>query len=280
MNELVDLFTKKHGYYSKNLQFKAIVIIILIIIFFNIYFRNNYGFIIILLAFAFYISNIYVKLNESGVDDFNKNTMYRLNSLQTQLDSYFIKLQNRYSKTNIKGKGNKISSDVIKWRYELDALYIDAHMIHFLYEISNIYQYNEPEFYLLLKGTNNILRLLDQIETVYEENNQLPENTSEMFQSALQLKANTVNNLHNFIYTIPKSNKMSKYLKNITDTYNVLISRNLDKIYKLYKLNIKIRGIDNSTKFITYDDTKPYDIHDNHTMNPNDKNSKLISFYL
>ena len=227
------------------------------------------------------MSNIYVKVNDSQLDDFNKTTMYRLNFLQTQLDSYFIKVQNKYSKTLVHGQKSIKSKDVMKFRYHLDALYMDANLIHFLFDISNIYEYNQSEYYLLLKGTNNILRLLDQLENVYEQTNQLPENTSEMFQSALELKANTINNLHNFIYTIPKSNKMSNYLKEITDTYHILLIRNLDKIHRFYKLNIKLRGIDNSTKFVTYNDTKHFDVYDNHNMNVNgNQNNKLLSFYV
>ena len=39
----------------------------------------------------------------------------------------------------------------------------------------------------------------------------------------------------------------------------VLISRNTDKIYYYTQDHIKMTGINNSTKFISYNTTRPYD---------------------
>ena len=96
----------------------------------------------------------------------------------------------------------------------LDSLYIDANLIHFLHSIKALSDYNLNEFFELLKGVNSILKIKNDIDEYYNANGYYPDNTSELFEGSLELRKNVVNNLHNFIYTVPKINKMYKYLSN------------------------------------------------------------------
>jgi hypothetical protein len=273
--DIQKLFLNEHGSYSKLLQFQTLIIIFLIIVFFTHAFKNNYGFIIILLSFAIFIANSYVTVQNNTLDDFNNVTMIKLQSLQQKVNEYIdfkIKLTNN--------SNNKMSAVEIQKIYEsnqMDSLYIDANMIHFLDSIIKVADFNLPEFYLLIKGTNNILKIQKEIETFYEANNEYPLNTSEMFETALDLRTHSINNLHNFIYSIPKTNAMYKYLSDIVDRYSVLISRSTDKIDKYYKNNLKQRDINSSTKFVTYNTVKPFDTTINHTDNKY-KLNKLIPF--
>ena len=272
MNELIELFKNQHGYYSKSLQFQVVIFSILIILFFNTYFKSNYGFVIILIVFTLYLANLYVTINQTSLQDFNKDTMYKLRVLQSKIDEYQNKLQTRFKKSN------KLTQKQQK-NLKLDSMYLDANLIHFLYSILPIYEYNDSEFYSLLNGTNNILTLRKEIEEIYESNKKFPENISQMLEASLILKTKTVNNLHNFIYSIPKTNTMYKYLDEITNHYNILITRNIDKIYKMYNLNIKRNGINNSTLFITYDNTKSFDTTSNHSTIGGNLSNKLIPFF-
>lgn len=280
LEDLKNLFIKQHGNYAKNLQFQSLVIIVLIMVFFTKYFPKTYGFVIILIIFALYISNNVVNINNTFVNDFNNITMVKLQILQDKVNQHINTKLNLIKSSNSK---TTLTSEEIKKIYDnnkLDSLYIDANMIHFLESIVSLYDYNSYTFYLLLKGTNNILKLKKEIDEFYEANKKYPINISEMLETALELKSNTVNNIHNFIYSVPKSNVMFTYVNKITDRYNVLISRITDSIYKSYLKSIDLNGINTNTKFISYNTTKPYDPKLNHQITPNNHQDKLIQFYI
>jgi len=280
LQDIQDLFLNQHGTYAKLLQFETLSIIIIIILFFTYYFKNNYGFIIILIAFSLYIANTYVSVKNSSVNDFNHITLIKLQKLQQKSNSYIDSKMNVINNSNAI-KLSKKELDKIYQDNTLDSLYIDANMIHFLYSIIKLSEYNEYEFFNLLKGTNNILKIKNQIYAFYEANGDYPINTSEMLQQVLELRTNTINNMHNFIYSVPKTNVMYNYINSIINRYIVLISRVTDSIHLYYLENIKKKGINTNTQFIDYNKTKPYDYDNNHSVIPNKINNinKLPRFY-
>ena len=282
LENLQNLFINKHGNYAKLLQFEVIFIIIDIIIFFNYFFKNSYGFVIILLIFAIFIANNYVSVKDSTVNDFNHITILKLNTLQSKTNDYINSKLNLISNTNSKQKLSPTDTQKIYKNNELDSLYIDSNLIHFLYSILPLYEYNNYEFYMLLKATNNILKIRKQIETYYDENKDYPLNIAEMFEESLKLRANAINNVHNFIYTAPKVNKMYTYLNDIIDRYATLISRNTDSINQYYKDNLNLHGFNSSSKVVSYNTTKPYDATQNHSLIPNKyiKENGSLSFYV
>jgi hypothetical protein len=277
--DLVNLFVKNHGNYSKQLQFITLVIIFLVMVFFTKYFSKTYGFIIILIVFALYISNGFVNIQNSFVNDFNSTTMIKLQKLQDKMYQHIDKKLQLIISSDAK---NILTDKEIKKIYEsnkLDSLYIDANMIHFLESIISLYDYDSYNFYALLKGTNNILKIKEQIDDFYIANESYPINISEMLETALDLKKNTINNIHDFVYSVPKSNIMLNYVNKITDRYNVLISRVTDSIYTSYKNSINLNGITTHTRFVSYNTTKPYDYKLNHSIIPNQE-SKLVQYYI
>jgi hypothetical protein len=204
--------------------------------------------------------------------------MVKLQSLQSKVYDHVrnkIKMSQNNKELSLK------QSDIqnLYKKNDLDSLYIDANLIHFLYSIIKLADYNPDIFYLLLKGTNNILRIKKDIDMFYESNKRYPENTSELFETALLLRSNTINNLHDFIYTIPKISVMYKYLSDSVDRYSVLISRITDSIYTSYQDNMKLQGINTNTRFISYNTTKPYESSKNHPIILHQGN-KQIPFYI
>ncbi len=276
MNNLQNLFTKQHGIYFKSLQFKSIVIFLFVIFFFTYYFKNSYGFIIILIVFALFVSNSYVDVKKEELSDFNKITLVKLQKLQTFINKV---LTNKLRSIN-KKMLTPLEKEKLYKSNVLDSLYIDANMIHFLESILPMAKYNETQFLLILNGTNNILKIKNEIDTYYNANKNYPENTSELFQMANNLKINVINNIHEFIYTIPKNQTMRNYLRDIINRYSVLIGRITDSIHESYKNNIKQRGINASTNFVSYDETKPFDQLSNHSVIPENNNNKLQQFYI
>lgn len=276
MDNLKNIFTKQHGSFFKSLQFNTIVVFLIIIFFFTYYFKNSYGFIIILIVFALFVSNSYVEVETEKLSDFNQITLAKLQKLQTFINSV---LTNKLKSINKKMLTPREKQKLYKSNV-LDSLYIDANMIHFLESILPIAKYNETQFLLILNGTNNILKIKKEIDTYYNFNKTYPENTSELFQTANNLKINVINDIHEFIYTIPKNQKIRNYLRDIINRYSVLIGRVTDSIHESYKNNIKQRGINVTTNFVSYNETKPFDQLSNHSTIPELNSNKLQRFYI
>ena len=72
---------------------------------------------------------------------------------------------------------------------------------------------------------------------------------------------------------------MYKYLSSSTERFAILISRVTDSINEAYKKNIKLNGVNSSTKFVTYNTTKPNDYKENYSSIPGKNDSKLLKFY-
>lgn len=283
MDNILTLFVRDTGIFSRFLQFETISMIIILLFIITYYFKNNYGFVIILLVFVLYITNIYVGLRRDKLVDFNKETELYLEEIRSVVNETIKQKLIFYNNSN----GIKLSESDIQRIYELnklDYMYIDASMIRFIHSFLDIHVYTHRGFLKFIKGVNNILKIRGEIEDYYNSEGIYPENISEMFETAIVLRRNTLNTLHNFSYSLPRHTKMYKYLDDIVERYNVLISRNLDIIQKYYLDNIKKNGINTTTKFITYNKTKPYDRLENHAIKPhedghNSYNSHIIPYY-
>jgi hypothetical protein len=280
MDDIVNLFTKEHGIYKQIFKFN--VIIFFIIILFVLTKMNIFGnsiYILIAIIFALYITNMYVKVNQNDLGDNNKMIHLKLETLQSKMYEHV-----KY-KIMISNGGNlKLSQIEIQNLYEknkLDSLYIDANMIVFLHSILQLYEYNPEEFYLLVKGTNNILKLRHDIERFYESEGQYPENIHEMLQIALNLKTNCMNNVQNFIYTVPKQNKMYTYIDNVIMSYNILITRNIKLMHNYHLDYIRKNGINSTTTFIDINSAKAFDSMTNKSVIPSKEGLKhsLIDLY-
>lgn len=276
MDPLFDLFYNQKTTYAKKLQFQIIIIMICISLFLFVFVRNNYGFLILLFAFLYFVSSNYLQMKKSEITDFNQITMIKLQTLQDISNKYILSLSKL-------GYSQKAIDTMLKNNI-LDSLYLDANLISFLYSIIDINEFNPREFFILLKNTNNLLRIRRQIEEYIDSNNgETPENISEMFEMALQYKTYAKNNMHNFIYSIPKMQKMFKYIENIIERYTLLISRNTDIINAYNQYHLKNTNINTMTKFVSYNNTKPFDIYENYssniTKNKNFKN-KSFDFYV
>lgn len=242
--------------------FQVSMLIILIFFTFTYLFPNDYANVIILIVFSCIIAYFYVQYKKTDLSDRNRIIMNHLMTLQETVNKFIDKNLSQKNKLS-----SKLSTKEINQIYKnniLDSLYIDSNMIEFLYSIVNLYQYNQSEYYLLLKGTNNILKLRNEIETYYEANHIYPDNINQMMETALILRSNTINNIHNFIYSIPKTNMMYNYINSLIYRYMILISRNIDKIYMYVLENRKQKGVNTESNLaLSYNNIKPYDHQNN-----------------
>jgi hypothetical protein len=273
MDDIVNLFTKEHGIYKQIFKFNVIIFFTIVLLFFiKLGIFGNSIYILIAFIFALYITNMYVKTNQNDLSDNNKLIYLKLETIQSKVYEYV-----NYKIATATSGGLKLPPADAKKLYEknkLDALYTDANMIVFLHSILKLSEYNPQEYYLLVKGTNNILKLKHDIERFYEAEGIYPENIHEMLQIAIQLKSNCMNNLQNFIYTVPKQNKMYSYIDNVIMTYNVLITRNIKKMHNYHLDYIHKNGIDINTTFININSSKPFDPTTNRSVIPSKEGLK------
>jgi len=280
MDNLINLFTQGHGKYKQFLQFKAIILFLIIIVFFSKIYDKTYAFIIILIVFGLIMSNTFIKITDNDINDKNKITYYKLVTLQDKINDYIKSKLDLIN--NLVLSQNDI--DLLIEKNKLDSLYIDSSMIHFLYSIISLYQYNPNEYYLLLKGTNNILKLLYEIQKFDNSTGLPPENIATLLQSAMTLRVNCLNNIQNFIYSVPKGTGMNKYIEKCVVIYDNLISISIKKIYNYNIKYINKKGINTYTQFIRLNETRPFEINDNYniipTKNSTTVNRKLIDLYI
>lgn len=306
MDPLINLFSNEHGQYQNNFKIQVILLFLLVLIVFSkIWGSTTTGiFVILLVTFALYITNTYVKYNtiiNNDLDDNNKQTFIKLNTLQSKV---YTHIQNKIKQSTQSGlKLSQSDQIALLNKNKLSSLYTDATLVHFFYSILPLYEYNNDEFYLLLKGTNNILKLRKEIEDYYNANKnnktifkqKLPsfrsdpipkpepvylENLSEMFEIAIELKTTCVNALQNIIYSVPKTNKMYSYIDQVIQRYVILINRHLDVFQKYNNDSISSTGINNKTKFINYTHTKGFDAMVNHSIIPTKQPTQLIQLYV
>lgn len=251
MDSLYNLFLKGDPFTNSKIKFNVLLIIILILIVFNFYFQYNYSSIVILLIFALWIANYYVKYENENLDDFNNLTMAKLGKIQQKVDDFVMYKIKFLTKTGATG----INYKYLYEKSKLDSLYMDANLINFLHSVIDLSKWNNELYYKLAIGTNNILGLLEEIEEFYKQTEEYPENIAEMLEAAMELRLKNINNIHDFIYTIPKANRTNRYLNSVSERYRLLITRTTDKIHSYYLDSIKQRGITNMTKFINYFDS-------------------------
>lgn len=278
MDSLINLFTQGYGKYKQFLQFQVIVLFLIIITFFSKIYDKTYGFVIILIIFGLIMSNTFVKVIDNDINDKNKITLFKLTALQGKVNDYI------QTKLDLVSTGNIVLSqkdiDLLVEKNKIKSLYIDSSMIEFLYSIITLYQYNPNEYYLLLKGTNNILKLVNETDKFNESNGLPPENISTLLQSAMTLRVNCLNNLQNFIYTVPKGTGMNKYLEKCIVIYDNLISGSIKKLYEYNIKYINIKGINTQTQFIKLNETRPFEQNDNYNTTPTKNSGKLIDLYI
>ena len=253
--DIKSLFLEQPSTYIRKFQFQTIAITTIVALLLTTFFPANYGFVIILIVFLYFIANQWISMKQNNALDFNKDTHYKLMSIQKIIDQ---KINNEIKKKSVP---QRLRNDIYK-RYRLNSLYTDSDLIHFLYSVKNLSEYNENEFFSLVNGTNNILLLKKQIEDYYKANDYFPENMIESIEQAFELRTNCINNMHNFTYTIPKNNKMYDYHHKIIERYSILINRTLDQLYDYKQLHVIKTGITTNSKLHLLNLTK--------TTKPND----------
>lgn len=244
---VVNLLNSPDRTFNKTLKTQSLILITVFVSILVFTFRDDYWKIVILLAATIIITDVYIGTKTESLVDDNKETMKKLNEIQKKMYEYVD--------LDLKTKKVIPSPSDLNKIYEsakMTSLYIDAELVSFIHSILAMYDYSPSEFYKMVNGTNVILGMLSDIRRFYKANKAYPNNTSDMLKRALEIKSNCLNNIHNFIYSIPKQKEFFKYHSNVMNRYDKLLTRIVNEIHKHDSRNIQLTGVNSSTKFSDY----------------------------
>lgn len=251
MENVIDLLKNSDIKLKKILQFKVLIFVVVLLVLFKVIYNGNYINIISLICFVYYIVSIYLQQQNTTNNDMNKLINLRLYKIQNKINQYID------YKIKYKNITKRKAKDYTRNANKMTSLYIDANMITFLESIIEMYDYNPDEYYQLVKGTNNILKIRLDIETFLQENKEYIQGIHQQLDIAIQLRLNCINNVHNFIYTVPKSGQMTEYINKIITRYTELIDSNINIIKEYSQNHILKDGININTQFLDNLDAKP-----------------------
>jgi hypothetical protein len=130
-----------------------------------------------------------------------------------------------------------------------------------------LFDYNQEAFYMLTKCVNNVLRLRNSIEIFYDANKVFPENSCQITEQADILVTECMNNMHSFIFSIPKMNKLYEEHNRLQTRLFVLLRRHTDFLRLACEMKRKQEGISSTTKFISKNDVPRGYVENGNTFN-------------
>lgn len=229
---------------ERGLQFEVMVIFTIIVIIFTKILPVYY---IIIIAFGGYMCQKYIKYANNDMERFNIRTSNMLKELMVYIIDYA-------EKKSIDSEN--FNKDKYIKKMSINNLYVDTTLVYFIYSIRELYKYSDINYMDLLYYTDKLLGILNEIEKYSPK---IQENIFEMYESASDIRMKGVNTIHNFIYTVPKTKKMYKYVNKILERYMILTDRIMNKIRDVTNDKIKRDGVNTNTKFINHASIKGYD---------------------
>lgn len=193
-----------YEYISSISQDKKIEYLIILVL--GIYFTNKIGISIsTLFAFLFFSVIIY----------------YRQESLNTGKDYY-----------------NTNTDEKLKtFPYKSKFLYIDADFIHFFYDIRDLRKYSPSNYDNVMRYSDNILRLENEMENkVYSNRNEFETQRDNFYHA--------INSYHMLSISLPTDFTIQKKFKDGQNILHMLLRKHIDKSYHLYLESLPDKRMD------------------------------------
>lgn len=241
------------------LQTKSLLLVGFVI-FFLTQFRFHLVNLLALSILSYYILNIYLQKEYTTVGDFNSQTRYKLEKIQSNMNNWIKRKLERSAHLGLNEKD-------IKRQYELSKLsflYLDVNFIHFLDNIEYLYQQNPQGYISIIKGINNILKLRNDSQTIVLNREGLLKEFEKRqmyynFEETEKLAKIVNNHFHSFIYTMPKSSISYQHHYTLSKRLSSLLFQSIN-IQRYYYQKTVEHDISTSSKFLPnqYVHTKPY----------------------
>lgn len=129
-------------------------------------------------------------------------------------------------------------------------LYLDPDIINLLYSVKDYEQYNSLIYRKVIVTTNYILRLVNDMSNVDENNNMIMKDPVSDLKTAQKLVNIGSNYFHSFIYNLPNDTDYSTKYKNSLFRYRLLLKRIIDTMKIKCREHISNSKTTIYTKFI------------------------------
>ena len=149
-------------------------------------------------------------------------------------------------------------------------LYLDPDLINLIYSIRDYEEYNPLIYKKVIITTNYILRILNDMNNLDENNRMVLKDPISDLKTAQKMVNLGSNYFHSFIYNLPNDTDYSKKYKNSMFRYRVLLKRIIDIMKNKCKEHNKDSVTTIYTKFIPdFEGPRIIDNHVNETIDTN-----------
>ena len=154
-----------------------------------------------------------------------------------------------------------------------EFLHMDANIINLLSSIKDFKKFNSDTFDKIVESCDNMLHIHSDLKKGVN----FPVHN---FEIAIDQGNLAINYMHSFIINLPTSEVFNKKHEKVLDKFQILIKRNLDKMYIICKKQTEKEGINRSTKFIShYEGTKPSIAMSHHRTTTSKYGENLGDYY-
>lgn len=154
-----------------------------------------------------------------------------------------------------------------------EFMHLDANIISLLASIKDFKKFNSDTYKKIVESTDNMLHIYSDLKKGIT----LP---IQNFEIAIEQGTLAINYMHSFIINLPASTAFNKKHEAVLERFQLLIKRNLDKMYLICKEQIEKEGINRSTKFIShYEGTKPSVAGAHHRINVSTLHQNYGDYY-
>lgn len=244
--------------YEKQLLFQCIILTVLLffLLTFFFVFENTTSNFIILFTFVAGVIYVYTNQTYNALDENNTVILYQLNVVQSVIYDFVDYRLRLISNDNTKNSLKSINIHRLYNEAELDSLYLDSQIINFFYNNVFLSDLNKEAYYNLVVLTNSILRVEKEVR------NQLPNNTQQQIQVAVDFYKDALNTLSSFVFTRKALRNIS--LNEITQEYRNLMKRHIHELENSNNQYINKNGLNSSTMLDIFTKLKydPYTLDD------------------
>ena len=199
----------------------------------------------------------------STVDSFNRETELKLNSIKnaTRTTPKIGGVNPDFGETseNTRTKILKNRSKAAVSGFVPVYLHNDADIINLLFNILDLREYNANAFLEMVKCTDNLLKIEQDIETGIER-------CAENIEVANKFKNLALNHFQSIIYSTPSARVVNTKFKNNIDRFQLLLRRHIDNMYRICEKQRKKNGYSYKTKPIYNSGPRPNDLDQHDVM--------------
>lgn len=232
---------------SKELRLSYLAIAILVTYIFSAVFQLSLTSIFGIVASLYIIHEVY-EFFANKTDERNMSIKEKLDFLNMVLEQ---NTQEQYTllglRRNTYIKGSESVSQIGSY------LYLDPDMVNLLYSVKEFEQYNDESYANVIRLTNYVLKLLDDMRRIVSNSNKdIPlGDCPSSYVAAQKLENTACNYFHSFVYSLPVNPLYRDRYMQALQRYRLLMKRVLIEMREICVKQADANGVNASTPFIS-----------------------------